>query len=174
MKARFTLFNRSFIVSKIMFDTIPFHSNYCSFSFSIHFLHTMSKHIRRRSWFHSSSLLNMFTSSAPSSPEFRPNDTPCDIEGKHCHKPSFTSFLSKKRKQHSEDSSSCGSRRNSEQFSIFTEIIPTTNHPPLKFFKSDEDEADRLQLKNDLVKLAFDGYVVILVLCILVLTRSLT
>lgn len=74
-------------------------------------------------------------------------------------KSAFSSFLSKAAKkkqplciQTDIDSYFDPQSRRSSDLSDCT--VPST---PLQIFKVDEDEADRIQLKNDLVKLAFDG-----------------
>lgn len=48
--------------------------------------------------------------------------------------------------------------RQSSNASTATSATSLSTLDPLQFFQVDEDEADRIQLKNDLVKLAFDGY----------------
>jgi hypothetical protein len=69
------------------------------------------------------------------------------------HKSAFSSFLTKsKKKQLSIQTTDLFERSCSDLSS--SSSVPST---PLQIFKVDEDEADRIQLKNDLVKLAFDG-----------------
>ena len=106
---------------------------------------------RRRSWFNGP-FFNMF-SSEPPSPERRQS-----VELKRPQsfieersRPKLYKFLSKATKRY-------------VKTPIEIKNVPEQQHhhhqddiPQTSLIKPDEDEADRIQLKNDLVKLAFEG-----------------
>jgi predicted HNH restriction endonuclease len=77
----------------------------------------------------------------------------------------FSDMLSKathkKHRKESKDSSlyddNSSSMRRSSDATTVSETFPQQYYLNQKLFKTDEEEADRIQLKNDLVKLAFEG-----------------
>lgn len=125
------------------------------------------KNSRRRSWLIGNNLFNMF-SSAPPSPEYKEVEEIIDshrrqrsqsltpIEDRLSSNNYIRPLLRSSQKSAFSNFLTRASSKKKQQLSIQTDYF-NYPQPPLQIFKADEDEADRIQLKNDLVKLAFDG-----------------
>ncbi|KAG0186485.1 hypothetical protein DFQ28_007731, partial [Apophysomyces sp. BC1034] len=129
------------------------------------------KHHRRRSWLQNAPLFSLFTSTPTSPPR---HDHASRQQRSHSvgdadtagvqdfaprssssHRSAFASILSKARRHPKRSQTTTTFNANRRQ-----QREPDENRGKIRpsyLFISSEDEADRIQLKNDLVKLAFEG-----------------
>ncbi|KAF7723082.1 hypothetical protein EC973_002366 [Apophysomyces ossiformis] len=133
---------------------------------------SQTKGQRRRSWLQNNSIFSLFASTTSSLPRHnhsarqQRSQSVGDAETANAHqfkprspsshKSTFASILSKARRHPKRSTSTTAFHTTQRQnHSLYDEEIPKAR--PSYMLISTEEEADRIQLKNDLVKLAFEG-----------------